>query len=230
MSLSDGAVCALRSGCARRARPRRSTGLNPACEPLDARRLPSTAAPAPLALPAPPAAAVAQSAAFLDDLTPLAFANFRSVLAGAAAHSHVTQAQLDRLLGDEVAMEQGIASSGLIPQIQQEDINQVENLVDMAFIEKAAPSIEWIGQMQQLQQCTGGTRIPIRLVNHTIEQMYAVARAAAVPSGMYAQLETDIAHFEKREGPSPAVDLGPGVTSGDPVIVYYEGQVGDFVR
>jgi hypothetical protein len=68
------------------------------------------------------------------------------------------------------------------------------------------------------------------LVNQTIEQMYAVARAAGIPSGMYAALETDIAHVEKHEGPSPAVDLGPGVTSGDPVVVYYEGQVGGFVR
>jgi hypothetical protein len=106
----------------------------------------------------------------------------------------------------------------------------VQDLVDTAFIEKTAPSIEWIGQMQQLQQRTGGTRVPIRLVNQTIEQMYAVARAAGVPSGMYAALETDIAHFEKHEGPNPDVNLGPGVTSGDPVVVYYQGQVGDFVR
>ncbi len=60
--------------------------------------------------------------------------------------------------------------------------------------------------------------------------MYAVACAAGVPSEMYSALETDIAHFEEHEGPSPAVDLGPRVTSGDPEVVYDEGHVRDFVR
>jgi hypothetical protein len=230
MSLSDGAIRRPRSRCAGRGGPRRPTGWKPVAEPLDARRLPSTAAPAAIVLPTPPAAAVAQAAAFLDGLTPLAFANFQSVLASAAAHSQVTQAQVDRLASDESAIDQGIESSGLIPQIQQQDMDQVQDLVDMAFIEKTESSIKWIGQMEQLEQCTGGTQVRIRLLNQTIEQMYAVARAAGVPSGTYATLQTDMAHFEKREGPDPAITFGPGVPSGDPVVVYYDGQVGNFVR
>jgi hypothetical protein len=68
------------------------------------------------------------------------------------------------------------------------------------------------------------------LVRRAVEQMEVVAQAARLTPRLYDIVASDKKTFEADLGPSPDTDLGPGATSRDPLIVYYNAQLTNFVK
>jgi hypothetical protein len=216
------------SNTGKSSRPRALTKQSPRCEALDSRWLLSTV-PA-VSLSSLPAAAVANAATRLDGLAPATFAQFESVLARAGNHSRVTQAQVNKLLQDEAALDQAIQSAGLDSSTASGDIGHVQDEVDGAFIETTYQADGWANKREELDQYLSGVPGATQLVQRTIEQMHVVARAARVTPHIHDALSADWLVFKDDLGPTPDTDLGPGATDRDPLEVYYNGQIDKFIK
>jgi hypothetical protein len=230
MKLSTWIVAALgrRAGMRGSTRRRPSTHLKPACESLDSRQLLSCGPVPAVALSAPPATAVANAAAILDALAPTTFAQFESDLARAERHSRVSQGQASRLAQDEAALDQAIQSRGLDTNTTSNDLDQVQDAVDDAFHPYLANGLPQ--KRQVLAQLLSGVPGSRRLINRTDAQMLAVARAAGITGSFHNALSDDEQVLTAALGPAPDTYLGPGATDRDPLEVYYNGQINNFIR
>jgi hypothetical protein len=249
MNLSRWTGCSSRhdSEPGRSPRGRDARGLEPACEALDGRRLLSTVAAAPAVLPTPPASAVANAAAELKAIDPMAFAPFQKELSLAETHSHVTAAEVGRLAQDEAAIDQAIGAAGLDATTASADIDQVRDVIDHAFLDTTVRAEGWARDRQALQQDLAGVPGPTPLVDRTIAQMHVVARAAT-PTGAMPGVIYDGSHTRKVTIPA---DLAPGVlertlpmvwrnledaaeaspaADQHPLEVFYDGQVNNFIK
>ena len=209
-----------------RRRPR--TKLSPACEPLDSRQLLSTVPTVALSLP--PASAVANAAADLNALDPTTFAQLQSDLARAEAHSQVTPAQASKLAGDEAALDQDIQSAGLDANTTASDMNRVQNVVDESFLAATYRAKTWAGRRQTLEQYVPAEPGSSQLISQTMAQMHVVARAARVTGQFHEAIYSDDQVLSDDLGPNPNTDLGPGETDRDPLEVYHDGQVDNFIH
>ncbi len=216
------------SGRGRDARGRNTRSMRPACESLDGRLLLSTVATVPAALSSSlPASVVATAAADLNALNPTAFAQFQNDLAKAESHSHVTQVQVDTLAQDETALDQAIQSGGLHPVTPLLGNLYLPDVVNGSFRESPAQVARRRAPLDQyVTDVPGGTQ----LVRRTIAQMQVVSRATAATPQLRAALLADWQTLSTDLGPSPDTDLGPGATHRDPLEVYFNGQVGDFIK
>ena len=201
--------------------------MTPSCETLDSRQLLSTGATVPAALSSLPASVVANAAADLNALDPTAFTQFQNDLAKAESHSHVTEAQVNKLAQDETALAQAVQSGGLHPVTPLLGHLDVQDVVNGAFREspsqvarRRAPLDEYVTDVP------GGAQ----LVRQTIEQMQVVSRATAATPQLRDALLADWQSLEYVLGPNPDMDLGPGATNRDPLEVYFSGQVGNFIK
>jgi hypothetical protein len=214
------------TGPGQNSRGRNATGLMPACEALDARQLLSTVAAAPVALSTPPAAAVANAAADLDALNPTTFARFQGDLAKAESRSNVNEAQVGQLAQDEAALDQMIESANLDPTTRLGHLD-LQDVVASSFRESPSQSAkDTVPLDQYVVGVPGGTQ----LVRRTIEQMQVVSRATRITPLVRDAVLSDWEVLEYELGPSPDTDLGPGATDRDPLEVYFNGQVGDFIK
>jgi hypothetical protein len=198
---------------------------------MDRRQLLATLSPASIAELSPyTPAEVANAAAVWDALEPRAFGQLERNLPLAEQDSRVTPGQANRLAQDEATIIRGIESSGLIPSIISVDVGQVQDLVAEAFIEKAESSPDWFSQEQELEDCTGGTKVNPQLIHRTIEQMFAVAGTAGVSSERYVLIQGDINALETSLGINPNSTPGDVETATNYAAIYYEGQVSPFIH
>ena len=207
---------------------RRSSNVKPACEPLDGRQLLSGVPGASVALSAPPAAAVVNATAILESVAPATFAQFQSDLARAEGHSRVTQAQVSRLAADEAAIDQAIVARGLDGSTTARDLVQVEDAVDDAFHPYLANGL--VQKRQVLAQLLPGVPGSRQLVSRTDAEILAVARAARITGRYHFALSADEQALTAALGPTPDTDLGPGADDRDPLTVYYNGQITNFIK
>ena len=207
-------------------------------------------------LPTPPAAAVANAAADLNTLDPTTFAQYELDLARAESHSHVTAAPAGALGRDEAALDQAIDAAGLTDDAAKGDLNDVQNVVADAFLagpyqastsatrrlDQEITRLADTGQAVLLQAHTGpqlervlqqdlaGVPAASSLIPGTVSQMAVIARSARVSAPLRTALALDRLHFECELGPKPNTDLGPGAVDRDPLYVYSDGQVNNFVK
>jgi hypothetical protein len=220
----------------------------PACEALDSRQLLSTVAATPVALTGPSATDVANAAATLESLAPTAFAQFQSDLAQAESHSHVTQAEVNKLAQNEVLIDQAIATSGLDPSTVADTVGAVQFAIDQAFLAGAywrlAGSMIASLPRDRVQVIDGGlalvtsgsqrhgSRLAISraVVRQTVHEMQAVARAVPISTRLSRAISDDFVG-------SGAIDHELN-TRNDSVLnydleqvqVYYAGQIPNFVH
>jgi hypothetical protein len=252
----DVQIAERQSRTGQRRRGRASTGAKPSCEALDGRQLLSTveAAAAPAVLPTPPATAVANAAAELNTIDATGFAAFERDLSLAETHSHVTPAEVGNLAQDEAALDQAINAAGLGANPTSTDLNQVQDVIDHAFLDNTLRAKGWAGKQQTLQQDLAGVPGVTPLINRTIAQMQVVARAAR-PTGAMPGVISDGAQtrnvilpanlapevlertfpqawrdLENAVASTPATSLGPTTADQHPLEVYYDGQVNNFIK
>jgi hypothetical protein len=211
----------IRQTSRRRSRPK----LNAGCETLDGRQLLSTLPV--VSLSSVPTPAVANAASRLESVAPVPFSQFESALAQAESRSHVTQSQVNKLLQDESALDQAIQSAGLDANTASGDIGHVMDEVDGAFVETTTQVASKVVPLDQYLSNVPGAP---KFVRRTIEQMQVIARAARLTPRLHAIVDTDEASLSQDLGPTPDTNLGPGATDRDPLYVYYNAQVGNFVE
>jgi hypothetical protein len=219
------------SDIGRRPRGRRSTNVNPGLEALDGRRLLSTVIPGAIAvLSVPPATAVANAAVILNNLDPTNFGRLQSDLARAEGHSHVSQAQVGKLAGDETALDGLVESAGLDASATVGDMNHVQDAVDEAFHPTLDRAETWAKDERTLEDYLADVPGSTPLIKLAINEVHIVARAARVSGPIQRVLSGEEQILTAELGPNPDSDLGPGAVDRDPLEVYYNGQVGNFVR
>jgi hypothetical protein len=212
-----------------RPRPRRrnARGIRPACESLDGRQLLSTTPVVPAALASLPASVVANAAADLNALNPSAFAQFQSDLAKAESHSHVTQAEVNTLAQDETTLAQAIQSGGLHPVTPMLGNLNLPDVVNGAFRESPSQVARREAPLDKyVTDVPGGAQ----LVHRTIAQMQRVSLATDAPPSLRIALLSDWQALASDLGPNPDTDLGPGAAHRDPLEVYFNGQIGNFIK
>jgi hypothetical protein len=207
---------------------RRARNLQPACDHLDSRQLLSGASMAMVSLPAPSPQAAANAAAILDALDPTTFTQFQSDLARAEAHSRVTRSQVNRLALDEAAIDQAIELRGLDSSTTAKDLNQAQVALDAAFHPYLARGL--VQKKQVIAQLIAGVSGSRHLAAWTDAQILAVARSAGITGRYHETLSRDEQILTADLGPNPDADLGPGAENRDPLVVYYDSQLEDFVK
>jgi hypothetical protein len=233
MRFSAGNGRALGSGPGMGSRPRRrrSTNVTPGFEALDGRQLLSTMMPGATAmLLVPPATAVSNAAAILESLDPTTFARFQADLARAEGRAHVSQAQAGRLAADEAALDQMVQSAGLDSDATASDKNRVQDAVDEAFHPTLDRAETWAKDQRTLESYLADVPGSTPIIRLTISQVHVVARAARVTGPFQRVLSRDEQILTADLGPTPDTDLGPGAVDRDPLEVYYNGQVNNFIK
>jgi hypothetical protein len=230
-----------RSGTARRP----GTKLSPRGEALDHRQLLSSVAAA-TGLSMPPATAAANAATILESHAPHAFGLFQAALTRAEEESKFNPSEVNALAQDEAVVDQAIDSAGLTSSARSTALNDVQDWVDNAFtygpggIRDAARRVVPLSQAGQRldsiledvpavsaasDSTTAGSPI-----NQLIDQITVVAKEASATPAVQSALEQSYDVLNKALGRSPYTDLGPGATHRDPLVVYYNAQVSNFVR
>jgi hypothetical protein len=215
-------------------RRRRRTKLSVECEALDSRQLLSIVAVTPALLSVPAATTVATAETTLNGSDPTAFAQFQTALARAESQSHVTLTQVRKLARSEKIIDQTIESYSLDANTEAALLNQVQTDVDDAFLESSLPAPAWAQKQQELSQMLGqalpSVHISSFVIRATIDQMKAVARAAGSTSqfsdiggGDWTALLNDLES-------TPDTSVGSVSANLDPVEVYYEAHVNDFIK
>jgi hypothetical protein len=208
--------------------------LRPLCEALGNRQLLSTMAATPAVLPVPAASAVATAAATLNQSDPTAFAQLQTELSKAESQSRVTLVEVKKLARYEKIIDQTIESYSPNANTTSTVLNQVQTDVDNAFVENTLPASSWAQEQQELSQLLDqslpSVHISSFVIRETIDQMKVVARAAGNASqfndmggGDWTALFNDLGSFSHTS--AGAVSANP-----DPVEVFYEGQVNDFIK
>jgi hypothetical protein len=205
-------------------------------EELDRRQLLSTGAgAATVAILAPPSTAVAKAASILASDSPKAFAQLQETLSREAAHSHVTAAEATALAQDLQVVDQDIHGTGLTSDAASNAINVTQDWVDNAFTygSKGLPTVDWNLQ-QTLKNVpsvftapTPGTTTPI---DQLMSQLKVITRATRSTSALQSALHHSDKILTDVLGASPDTDLGPGAMDRDPLPVYYDAQVINFIN
>jgi hypothetical protein len=108
------------------------------------------------------------------------------------------------------------------------DLNQVQDAVDDAFHPYLANGL--IQKRQVLEQLLAGVPGAHQLASRTDAQILVVARAAGITGTYHSALSRDEQALSAALGPTPDTDLGPGATDRDPLEVYYDGQISNFIK
>jgi hypothetical protein len=222
---------------AQSSRRRSSTKLSPGYEALDTRQLLATGATAAtIAILSPPTTAVADAASILERDSPRAFAQLQTALTREAAHSHVTQAEASAIAQDLASIDQAINDASLTSNAASNDINVTQDWVDNTFTygTRGLSTVDW--NLQQTLEnvpavftpsSSGGATAPL---DELMDQLKVVARAVTTTPSLQAALNHSKDVLKGVLGASPDTDLGPGATDRDPLPVYYDAQVMNFVK
>jgi hypothetical protein len=241
----DGIIPLRRPVGPRDARRRPSAGRKPEFEPLDNRRLLSTAAPAPAEFSKPSAAQVSSATGILRHVSPATFAQLQAAMTQAEQHAHINPADVSALAQDEAVVDQDIESSGIIPHNVGNDLNDVQDWVDYAFTYKSVGfhvgrhlhplssitvSLDHdLAYVPAVFHATGpdASTAPIRQL---IDQIKVVARQSSVAPALRSALNRDYnvlnSDLESHANTVP----GPDGTLRYALVVYYDGQVDHFAN
>ena len=230
----NGDFCMRRHRDPQDARRRSLVKLSPSCEALGDRQLLSTLAASSALLSVPAATAVATAAATLNQSDTTAFAQFQTALAKAESQSRVTLAQVKKLARYEKIIDQTIESYSPNANTTSTVLNQVQTDVDNAFVESTLPASSWAQEQQELSQLLNealpSVHISSFVIRATIDRMKVVARAAGNAShfidmggGDWTSSFDDLGSFSDTSAGTVSANL-------DPVEVFYEGQVNNFIK
>jgi hypothetical protein len=217
----------------------------PACEALDNRQLLSTAAPVATEFSMPSAALVTNATTILESLAPKTFAQFQTAMAQAEQDSHVNQADVSALAQDEATVDQDIESASITPYQNGNDLNIVQDWADYALTYGSVgfhvgPKLYPISAVsQRLDRVlanvpavfhASGPDTSISPIDQLIDQIKVVAKQARLTPAVQSALNRSYNSLNHDLGPDANTMPGPGGTMRDPLIVYYDAQVNDFVK
>jgi hypothetical protein len=224
-----------------RFRRRRMTRLIVGCEALDHRQLLSTVVPAETTFSTPPAAVAAKAATILERDAPKAFAQFQTALARAEQQSHVNPADVTALAQDEAVVDQDLGSANA------SGLNDVQDWVDNAFtygsdgirdvrrnlvpLSEASQKLDAIVEGAPALFVASPSDGSVSPIDQLVDQIEVVAKQARLTPAVQSSLNRSYSALNNALGPHPYVSLGPGASNvRDPLVVYYDAQVDNFVK
>jgi len=202
-------------------------GRGPRCEALEARAVLSASVAAGALSPTPALVARAQTA--VSGGAAAEFARYQADLQHAEAGSRVTLAAFDNLKADASALTQAIETAPLTSQAGAQDLIETEDIMDQAFLDGSLKSSQWNDVSQQMGEALYGVVFTTNLPDEAFTDMQTVAREAHVTAAERHRLTADEQAIAKAMGPTADAILGGGVPR-NPMVVYYEGQVAQFVH
>lgn len=203
------------------------TGHGPRCEALEARAVLSGTVSAGLLSPTPALVARAQTA--VSGGAAAEFARYQADLQHAEASSRVTSAAFANLKADASALVQAIETAPLTSQGETQDLIETQDIMDQAFLDGGLSSSQWSQVSQQMGEALYGVVFTTNLPNQAFSDMQTVAREAHVTTAERQRLTADEQAITTAMGPNAASIADAGV-SRDPLVVYYDGQVAQFVH
>jgi hypothetical protein len=173
---------------------------------------------------------VAKASAVVSGGASRAFQTYSADLQRAEQASHVTPAQFAALVADGDALAQALESTNLNSQAATtQQLVELQDLLDQAFIEGSYHSAQWAQVEQQLYQAIYTVNFTTTLPQQTFTEMQTVARAAHVSRAEYTTLVADEKAINAALGPNVNTTLG-GAVPRDPLVIYFNGQVSQFVH
>ena len=157
------------------------------------------------------------------------FQNYDTELQKLEKSSRVTPAEFATLVSDAEQLAQSIETSNLTPAAVTEQLDELQDTVDQSFVAASYTSSGWSQMQTQLDDALYDTNISTDLPGETYSQMQLIARAAHVTKAEYKTLVADQQAINAALGPQVNTNLG-GSSPRDPLVVYYNGQVNQFVH
>jgi dGTP triphosphohydrolase len=177
---------------------------------------------------------VARAQSLMSSEAGPAFQTYASELQRLEQSSGVTRAQFAKLAKDiqqlAVDLDSSVEMSGTEDAQQEtQQFIMIQDAVDQAFVAGSDEKAGWNQLETELGDGLDGVTTTTDLPQQTIDQMKAIARAAHVTAAESQQLTADQQALTTALGSHAESDLG-GSTQRNLVVVYYEGQLNQFVH
>jgi hypothetical protein len=202
-------------------------GRGPGCEALEARTVLSAAISGGFL--SPTSAVVAKAQAVVNAGAAAEFSRYQADLQKAEASSRVTPAAFANLKADASSLEAAIETGPLTSQAVSQDLVALQDIMDQSFLEASNSSSQWNAVSQEMGQALYGVVFTTNLPNQAFADMQTVAKEARVTPAERRRLQSDEQALMTALGPNVQTALG-GSVSRDPVVVYYDGQITQFVH
>jgi hypothetical protein len=206
-------------------RPR--AGRGPKCEALETRTVLSAAISGGFL--SPTSAAVAKAQAVVSGGAAAEFSRYQSDLQRAEASSRVTPAAFASLKADASSLAAAIETAPLTSQAVTQDLVELQDILDQSFLDGSARGSQWNEVSQQMGQALYGVVFTTNLPNQAFTDMQTVAKEAHVTTAEHQRLQNDEQAIKTALGPNVQTALGGSVPR-DPLVVYYDGQITQFVH
>ena len=205
----------------------------------------STAAPATAAFAGPSPALVTNATAILEHRAPRAFAALQSALASAERQSTVGPAQVSALSQDEATVAKDITAANLGTYDTADDMNLLQDVVDYSFTNNSigihiGRELVPISHLSQYVQdhfgdapeavSTSGSGTSTTALDQLTADVTSVAAQSKVTRATHVALARSYTAITNVLGHNPNTMPGPGGTLRDPLVVYYDAQVGNFAK
>jgi hypothetical protein len=169
----------------------------------------------------------------------------QTALVQAEQHAHINAADVSALAQDEAVVDQDIESAKISAYDVGNDLNVVQDWVDYAFtygsigfhVGRTHYPLSAISQ--RLYSVLGnvptvfdssGSDTSIAPINQLIDQIKVVARQANVTAAIQSALSHSYNTLNNALGSSPNTMPGPGGTMRDPLVIYCDAQVNNFIK
>lgn len=202
-------------------------GRGPVCEALEARAVLSGAISAGVL--SPTAATVARAQSLVSGGAAAEFARYQADLERAEASSRVTPAAFADLKSDASSLFQAIETAPLTSQAVTQDLIETQDIIDQSFLDGSYSGSQWNDVSSQMGQALYGVVFTTDLPDQAFTDMQTVAQEARVTPAERRWLTSDEQAIVSALGPNADNALGGSVPR-DPLVVYYDGQVAQFVH
>jgi hypothetical protein len=219
--------------------------LCPGCEALDDRQLLSAVAPVAAEFAIPSAALITNATSILEGAAHKALAQLQTALVQAEQHAQFNQADVSALAQDEAVVGQDIESANISAYDVGNDLNVVQDWVDYAFtygsigfhVGRTHYPLSAISQ--RLDRVLGnvpsvfdssGSGTSVSPIDQLVDQIKVIAKQAKVTPAIQSALSHSYTTLNNALGLNPNTMPGPGGTMRDPLVVYYDAQVNNFIK
>ena len=199
----------------------------PRCEGLEARTVLSASLSGGFLTPS--ATAVSKAESVIQGGAAAEFAKYQADLQKAEAMSRLSASAFANLKSDASQLEAEINTAPLTSQAQDQDLVLLQDIMDQAFIDGSDNSSQWSTVSQEMGKALNGVVFTTNLPNQAYTDMQTVAQQAHISASMRAKLQKDEQAIIRALGPNVNTALGGSVPR-DPVLVYFDAQVTQFVH
>jgi hypothetical protein len=177
----------------------------------------------------PTADIVARAQAVISGRAAAEFARYQADLQRAEASSRVTPAAFANFKADDTSLAQAIETAPLTSQAETQDLVELQDVLDQAVLDASDRGAQWNQVSQQLGEALYGVTFTTDLPDQAFTDMQTVAHQARVTAADRQRLLADEKAIDAALGPNVDTTLGGSIPR-DPVVVYYDGQVAQFVH